>query len=140
MAPPDREPSALDSALERIGDRWSLAVVEALLGGERRFSDLSESIAGIAPNTLAARLKQLEADGLVASVPYSERPPRVAYRLTAAGAELDGIVKMLAQWGARRAGRAEPLRHDLCGTALDVRWYCSTCHVDVADPEELGYA
>jgi DNA-binding HxlR family transcriptional regulator len=130
----------LHEALAVVGDRWSLLVVEALLVGEQRFSDLSAAVPGIAPNTLTARLKQLEADGLVVAVPYSERPPRVAYRLTAPGSELAEVVRLLAQWGARRSGRSEPLRHEVCGTALEARWWCPTCHVDVADAEELGFA
>jgi DNA-binding HxlR family transcriptional regulator len=138
MVEPEAAP--LQEALARVGDRWSLSVVEALLPGEQRYSDLLGAVPGIAPNTLSARLKQLEADGLVAAVPYSERPPRAAYRLTSSGAELAEVVRLLAQWGARRSGGAEPLRHDVCGSALEARWWCPTCQVDVDEAEELGFA
>ena len=138
MAEPEVVP--LQEALARVGDRWTLSVVEALLAGEQRYSDLADAVPGIAPNTLAARLKQLEADGLVVAVPYSDRPPRAAYRLTSAGGELGEVVRLLAQWGARRSGGAEPLRHDVCGSALEARWWCPTCQVDVDEAEELGFA
>ena len=44
-----RDPSPLEAALERVGDRWSLLIVEALLDGPRRFNEIGEAVAGIAP-------------------------------------------------------------------------------------------
>jgi DNA-binding HxlR family transcriptional regulator len=127
----------LELALERVGDRWSLLVVEALLDGPRRFNELSDGVAGIAPNILVSRLRGLEREGVVLSRPYSERPPRVEYALTAAGRDLAGALRLLADWGARRSDAAEPIRHDVCGTPVEVRWYCPTCAVVV---EESGVA
>ena len=120
--------SALDTAMARVGDRWTLQVVEALLEGARRFSELQESIPGVAPNVLSSRLRRLERDGLVVASPYSERPPRLEYRVTEAGRELAGAVLLLTRWGARQSGpeSAGP-RHRPCGTPLEARWYCPTC-------------
>jgi acetylornithine/succinyldiaminopimelate/putrescine aminotransferase len=59
------ETSPLATALERVGDRWTLLVVEALLEGPRRFGDLREEVTGIAPNILSARLRKLESQGVV---------------------------------------------------------------------------
>jgi DNA-binding HxlR family transcriptional regulator len=124
----------LVEAVEQIGDRWSLLVVDALLAGPRRFGDLQGEIAGLAPNILSKRLKQLEADGLVVAEPYSQRPLRHAYRLTASGEELAGVLRLLAQWAAARRGSAATaagggggLAHEACGTALEAQWYCPTC-------------
>ena len=119
--------SALGTALERVGDRWSLLLVEALLDGPRRWSDLAEDLAGIAPNVLANRLRRLERDGVVAAEPYSERPLRLTYGLTAAGRELAGALRLLTDWGAGRAGGGEAPRHLACGTPLEARWHCPTC-------------
>jgi DNA-binding HxlR family transcriptional regulator len=127
--------SPLEAALERVGDRWSLLVVEALLGGPRRWSELAESVPGIAPNILSDRLKRLEREAVVASRPYSERPMRVVYELTAAGRELAGALRLLADWGAGRSPSAEPLRHAACGTPMEARWYCPTCARPVAEDE-----
>ena len=91
--------SALDAALLRVGDRWSLLLVEALLPGPQRFNELLEGLDGLAPNILSARLKALEAEGILASRPYSQRPYRVAYVLTARGAELASALRLLAHWG-----------------------------------------
>src|SRR3954466_13906225 len=97
---PEQVPSALAEALERVGDRWTLLIVEALLDGPRRFGDLLEGVQGIAPNILTQRLRHLEREAVVVSRPYSERPPRVAYELSAAGAELAGALRLLSDWGA----------------------------------------
>jgi DNA-binding HxlR family transcriptional regulator len=126
--------SALELALERVGDRWSLLLVEALLDGPRRFNDLQEGVSGIAPNILTDRLRRLEREGVVLARPYSERPPRVEYSLTSAGRDLAGALRLLADWGGRRSADHEPLRHELCGTPLEARWYCPTCTVVVDDP------
>jgi DNA-binding HxlR family transcriptional regulator len=123
----ERATTPLDVALERVGDRWSLLLVEALLEGPRRFGDLQRQIPGIAPNILSERLKRLERERVLSSRPYSERPPRFTYELTADGRELAGALRLLADWGARGSQRAEPLRHEPCGTPLEARWYCPTC-------------
>jgi DNA-binding HxlR family transcriptional regulator len=127
-------PTPLELALERVGDRWSLLLVEALLDGSRRFNELQEGVAGIAPNILADRLRRLEREGVVHARPYSDRPPRMEYALTAAGRDLAGALRLLADWGSRRSPDSEPMRHVLCGTPLEARWYCPTCTVLVEDP------
>jgi DNA-binding HxlR family transcriptional regulator len=125
--------TALAEALERVGDRWTLLVVEALLDGPRRFGHLQEAVGGIAPNILTQRLRHLEREALVVARPYSERPPRFVYELTTGGEELAGALRLLADWGARHAESAEPLRHSLCGTALEAHWWCPSCELPVRD-------
>jgi DNA-binding HxlR family transcriptional regulator len=132
----DRASSPLAEALIRVGDRWTLLVVQALLTGPRRFNQLLEEIPGIAPNILSERLKRLERDVLLVSRPYNERPPRAAYELTAEGMELAGALRLLAHWGARHAVAAEAPRHAACGTPFEARWYCPTCdHLVEGEPE-----
>ncbi len=114
---------------ERLGDRWSLVVVAALLSGPQRYGELQERIRGIAPNILSARLRKLEEDGIVVSSPYLQRPPRYEYRLTADGEALADALRLLGDWAARRQG-ADPSdtpRHAACGSALEVRWWCPVC-------------
>jgi DNA-binding HxlR family transcriptional regulator len=133
-----RSASPLADALARVGDRWTLLIVGALLDGPRRFNDLLEDVDGIAPNILTQRLRHLEREALVVAQPYSERPPRFVYELTAGGRELAGALRLLADWGARHGDDAEPLRHADCGTPLEARWFCPTCDVavDEDDAEE----
>lgn len=132
MAPPQ---SPLARAVEIVGDRWSLLVVDALMTSPQRFNDLAETIAGIAPNILSQRLKHLEHEGVVVARPYSTKPPRFSYELSAAGKELAGVLRMLSHWGSGRSDAAEPLRHAACGTPMEARWYCPTCAIPVDESE-----
>jgi DNA-binding HxlR family transcriptional regulator len=128
-----RRRSPLNEALARVGDRWTLLVVAALLDGPLRFNELQDALEGIAPNILSARLKALLEHALVVQRPYSERPPRFVYELSEGGRELAGALRLLADWGARSAGTAEPMRHQACGTALQARWWCPSCDSPVED-------
>ncbi|MDA8043878.1 MAG: helix-turn-helix domain-containing protein [Actinomycetota bacterium] len=130
--------SSLSDALVRIGDRWSLLVVDALASGPQRFAGLQDAVAGISTNILTARLRRLEAEGLLLAVPYSRRPLRFAYELTDAGRDLGGAVRMLTHWSARHdglpfAGTPSPAAgtpaHALCGTPMEAVWWCPTCQV-----------
>ena len=99
-------------------------MVEALLGGPQWFDDLLGQIPGIAANILSERLKRLARDGRLIARPYSERPRRAAYQLTAEGTELTGALRLLAHRGARHADPAEASRAPACGTLLKARWCC----------------
>jgi DNA-binding HxlR family transcriptional regulator len=134
--------SPLADAVERVGDRWTLLLVDALLTGPRRFNDLLDDLTGIAPNILSSRLKHLEREQVIVATPYSRRPPRFVYELTAAGRELAGALSLLAQWGARGSELGSTPRHDLCGTPMEARWYCPTCArpVDDDDAGDLRFA
>jgi DNA-binding HxlR family transcriptional regulator len=130
-------PSALEAALDRVGDRWSLLIVDALLEGPRRFGELREALPSIAPNILTDRLRRLERERILVAAPYSTRPPRMEYTLTGDGRDLASALRLLADWGTRRTG-GEPLRHDRCGTPLQARWFCPTCALAVSDAEIGG--
>jgi len=123
---------------ERLGDRWSLVVIAALLDGPQRYGELQERVRGIAPNILSARLRKLEEDGIVVSSPYSQRPPRYEYRLTSDGEALADALRLLADWAARTEGEepSDALRHAVCGSALQVRWWCPICEEPVTPNED----
>jgi DNA-binding HxlR family transcriptional regulator len=133
---PPRPAGGLSQALTRVGDRWTLEIVAALLEGPGRFGEIAAAVEGIAPNVLSQRLRSLERAGLVLAVPYCRRPVRFLYELTSAGHDLAGVLRLLADWGARHAG-GEPLRHAGCGTPLEARWYCPTCDEPADDAGRL---
>ena len=87
------------SALDMIGDRWSLVIVRDMIFGASTFSDFAEGAEHIPRNILAERLKRLETAGIVRKEMYQERPPRFRYRLTARGAGLLPVVQALGRWG-----------------------------------------
>jgi DNA-binding HxlR family transcriptional regulator len=134
--------SPLGEAVASVGDKWVLLLVDALLDGPRRFNDLSNDLPGIAPNILSERLRRLERERVLVATPYSRKPPRFVYELTSSGRELAGALRLLAQWGAGRAGaeegaEGEGLRHGACGTPMEARWYCPTCS-RVVDDDKTG--
>jgi DNA-binding HxlR family transcriptional regulator len=133
--PMPAQPSPLAAALERVGDRWSLLLIEALLDGPRRFNELTDAVRGIAPNILTDRLRRLEAEKILRATPYSERPPRFVYQLTEEGANLAGALHLLADWGGRGAPESEPTRHVTCGTPVEARLWCPTCDRTIDDAE-----
>jgi DNA-binding HxlR family transcriptional regulator len=91
-------------ALDVIGERWSLLILRDLFRkGPQRFADLQASLDGIAPNTLSARLKTLEGQGVVAGRMYERHPPRIEYYLTDKGKQMGPILKALYAWGERYA-------------------------------------
>jgi DNA-binding HxlR family transcriptional regulator len=87
-------------ALDVIGERWSLLILRDLFRkGPLRFQDLEQGLRGVAPNTLSARLKTLEAQGVVATRLYEQHPPRYEYFLTDKGKDLGPVLKALRAWG-----------------------------------------
>jgi DNA-binding HxlR family transcriptional regulator len=89
-------------SLAIIGERWTILVLrDLILHGPRRFQDFEQSLAGISPNTLSARLKTLEEHDIVERRFYAEHPPRAEYLLTEKGRELRPVLRALKDWGER---------------------------------------
>ena len=84
--------------LTKIGDRWTVLVINALARGSLRYSELHHRVDGISQKMLSQTLKGLTHDGLVARQVYPEIPPRVEYELTAAGLSLLEPLQMLVNW------------------------------------------
>ena len=88
--------------LDIVGERWSLLILRDLRRhGPQRFQQLEKSLPGVAPNTLSARLKTLEAHGVIATRLYEKHPPRYEYFLTEKGDALGPVLKSLYAWGER---------------------------------------
>ena len=86
--------------LDIIGERWTILILRDLfLFGPRRFQDLQNSLSGVAPNTISARIKTLMDAGVVARELYSEHPPRAIYSLTERGLALKPALLALRDWG-----------------------------------------
>jgi DNA-binding HxlR family transcriptional regulator len=89
-------------ALDVVGERWSLLILRDLnRKGPQRFQALEEGLPGVAPNTLSARLKMLEAHGVIGARLYERHPPRYEYFLTDKGKALVPVLKALYAWGER---------------------------------------
>jgi DNA-binding HxlR family transcriptional regulator len=92
-------------ALELIGERWALLIVRDLLVGPRRYGELAAGLPRIPSNILAARLKELQAAGVIRRAPRSRI---IIYELTPYGRELEPIVLALGAWGVHALEEPRP--------------------------------
>jgi DNA-binding HxlR family transcriptional regulator len=100
----DQKHCPVARALDVVGEKWSLLILRDLfLHGPCRFQDFERSLTRVAPNTLSARLKTLEADGVIATRLYERHPPRYEYLLTDKGRALGPVLRALRTWGERHA-------------------------------------
>ena len=83
-----------------VGDPCSLLIVRDLLGGQKRFCELEESLAGISSRTLTNKLKRLEQEKVLIRKELT-RPSRVEYKLTAKGVALRSVVNAMRSYGER---------------------------------------
>jgi len=91
-------------SLGLVGERWTLLVVRELMHGPKRYTDLVDGLNGIGTNILAARLKELEAAGLVERRKLPPPAASTVYELTPTGQELRPVLHELARFGARLMG------------------------------------
>ena len=84
--------------LDRVGDKWSLSVIETLSDGALRFNELKKLVDGISQRMLTLTLRHLERDGLVTRTMFATIPPRVDYALTPLGFKLLKPVSELVDW------------------------------------------
>jgi DNA-binding HxlR family transcriptional regulator len=95
-------------ALSLVGERWSLLIVRELIRGPQRYTDLAHGLPGIGTNILAARLKELEAAGIVGKRKLPPPAASTVYELTEYGRGLEEPLYALARWGARSIGPPKP--------------------------------
>jgi len=99
----------LASALDVVGDRWSLLILRGLMAGNSRYGDFLKDPERISTNILASRLGHLEQSGLIERVADGSEQGPSRYRLTRNGADLLPAMQALAGWGkAHLPGRWEP--------------------------------
>lgn len=89
----------VEAALRVIGGRYTVLILRDLLTGPKRFGELRRSLGTVSPKTLAERLRELEADGILTREAFAEVPPRVIYRLTSKGESLQAVVESIRSWG-----------------------------------------
>ena len=96
--PPFDQPCPIRDVLDRIGDQWSLLVLEALGNETLRFNELTRKINDISKQMLSMTLKRLEQDGLISRTMFPEIPPRVEYSLTELGRSFLLPMQTLVDW------------------------------------------
>lgn len=95
---------AVSEILSRVGDKWTIQVVVALMPGPLRFNGVKRHVGGISQQMLTRTLKTLERDGMVERVVHHNTPPQVEYTLTRLGHSLAETAHQLALWAAANQG------------------------------------
>ena len=94
----------ISGLLQRIGDKWTVLVVQTLAGGSRRFNEIRREIPSVSQRMLTLTLRNLERDGLVSRTVTPTIPPRVDYELTELGRSLQKPICGLATWATENVG------------------------------------
>ena len=128
-------PCSVAAALSLVGEKWALLAVREIAFGNKRFDAIARNT-GAPRDRLAARLRALEAAGVIARRPYSDHPPRYEYELTQAGEELRAVLTALRTWGDKWAVDTPPAAFGhKCGHDLDAAVVCRQCGEDVSSDD-----
>jgi DNA-binding HxlR family transcriptional regulator len=132
-APGDRptlpgRPCSIAATLHLVGDKWALLAIREIAFRNHRFDVIARNT-GAPRDRLAARLRGLEAAGVVERRRYSDHPPRFEYHLTPAGRDLRLVLQALRAWGDKWAVESPPttFEHTTCGHELDAALVCRHC-------------
>lgn len=129
------EHSSLATALDLVGDRWTLMIMAGSLASVCRFNDLEKSL-GINRNILKARLDRLVDNGLLKKIEYS--PNRFEYQITPIGQEMRPILVGLASWAERHITKDKTpitMTHAGCGGTVQVSIICDACDETVGNAD-----
>jgi DNA-binding HxlR family transcriptional regulator len=116
-------------ALDVVGERWALLIIRELVEHDQlRYSDLHANLPGCGTNILAARLKELERNGVVRRRRLPPPAASTVYELTEYGQELRPVLHMLAHWGARSLGPPD------ADTPLEPGWLSGALEMIFLEP------
>ena len=91
-------PCPFQQAMDLISGKWTMSIINNLMGGTMRFKELERSIDGINTRMLVKGLKELELHQIVHRKPYATVPPTVEYSLTEKGKSLMPVIKQVQAW------------------------------------------
>ena len=121
---------SIASALELVGERWTLLVIREVFNGHRRFGQMQESL-GVARNVLATRLQRLVDEDILERRAYQRNPTHHEYFLTEKGLDLWPALIALLAWGDRHSPTPEGppmlIVHKVCGGRVSDRGICESC-------------
>lgn len=90
-----------EAAFELLGKRWTGLIIRTLIGGKKRFSDISEAIPNMSARMLTERFRELEKEGIVTRTVYPETPVRIEYQLTEKGHALKSVMDEVQKWAEK---------------------------------------
>jgi len=125
---------ALASALEVLGERWTLLIIRDAFFGVRRYGEWVARL-DIPRAVLSERLRALVDNGVMEKRDDPDRPARTVYELTAVGQDLWPALHALIAWGSEHRRRSTNVyRHVACETELQAGARCPTC--DMVPPAD----
>jgi len=128
-----QEKSALATALDLLGDKWTLMIISGSLASVHRFNELEQSL-GINRNLLSSRLARLIEAGILEKRIYQEKPRRYEYLLTDIGMELRPVIVGLSSWSEKHVTKNDtPISviHPECGNKVVVKVHCPNCEMNL---------
>ena len=124
-------PCSVAATLSLVGEKWALLAIREITFGNRRFDQIARNT-GAPRDRLAARLRALEAAGVIERRAYSDHPPRHEYFLTPSGEDLRPVLTALRAWGDKWAVDSPPSAFEhSCGHDLDAVMTCRHCGEEV---------
>lgn len=90
-----------EAAFELLGKKWTGLIIRTLLSGQKRFSDISDTIPNMSARMLTERFKELEKEGIVIRRVYPETPVRIEYELSEKGIELEAVMNEVQKWAEK---------------------------------------
>ena len=88
-----------------IANKWKIIILRELLGGTRRYNELTRNVVGISSKVLTENLRELEKDGILSRKVYPEVPPKVEYSLTKKGNDLKNVIEAMKLFGQKYKGK-----------------------------------
>jgi DNA-binding HxlR family transcriptional regulator len=92
---------AVETAIEIIGGRWKVLILQELFTGTKRFSELHRALAGVSHRTLTQQLRELEGHGILKRKIHRQVPPKVEYSLTPLGETLRPVINVMHDWAEK---------------------------------------
>ena len=90
--------SLAETTIKMLGDRWKVQIIECLMDGTKRFSELKKELGDITQKVLTSNLRMLEENGILVRQVYAQIPPRVDYTLTTLGYNLKPVIDSMVAW------------------------------------------
>ena len=112
---------AVSEVLARVGDKWTILVVNELGSGPRRFNEIRKALGSISQRMLTLTLRGLERDGLVTRTVFPTIPPKVEYELTALGRSLLVPVSGIGLWARQNRAAIQEARERFDVTTRDAQ-------------------
>src|SRR5258708_16811253 len=105
-----------EHAIQLLGKRWTGLLLDALMGGPKRFCELTSAVEGLSDRVLSDRLRELEVEGIIERIVYPQIPVRVEYRLTEKGRALKPLVDAIHNWAESWLPQTDyPAEHSVAG-------------------------